>query len=200
MTTNPATTLADLASSTAFTRLSGAAVHTDETGRGPDFVALAHVVLQPVLLDLSRLAEAHVERLRELAPLRRVEVIIHRGMRVVGDASLLSEALARLIDNAWAALEETRDAWIEVGTRIGSDGERQFYVSDNGTGFDMASAGRLFEPPMSRYREESFPGPGRGLARAARIIRRHGGRLDGDSAPGKGAEFYFTVGTPDAHA
>jgi K+-sensing histidine kinase KdpD len=195
MTTNPTNLLADL-------RVCGALVPIVATGAMtnealdtlPDYVALAHVALRPVALDLSRLAESRVESLRERDPHRHVEVIVHRGMVAAGDAVLLPEALAQLIDNAWAATADTRSAWIEIGTRMASDGERQFYVADNGNGIDMAR-GSLFEPPMSRYREETCRGYGKGLARAARIIRRHAGRLQADSAPGMGAEFYFTVGT-----
>ncbi len=191
MTTNPATHLADFGTCGAF-----AAVCLNEPlDARPGYVALAHVPLQPVSVDLSRVAEARLERLREIDPHRNVEVIVHRRMLVTGDAALLCEALVQLIDNAWNALADTRGAWIEIGTRMASEGERQFYVEDNGAGFDMAVAGTLFEPPMSRYREETCSGHGRGLARAARIIRRHAGRLQADAAPGKGAEFYFTVGT-----
>jgi K+-sensing histidine kinase KdpD len=193
MTTNPATRWTD------FTMCS-ALVPTDVRAEEPvdvlpDYVALAHVALNPVSLDLSILAEARIERLRELEPDRLVEVIVHRRMLATGDAGLLSEALAQLIDNAWIATAETRNAWIEIGTRMASDGERQFYVADNGAGFELTLENSLFEPPMSRYREETCSGHGKGLARAARIIRRHAGRLQADAAPERGAEFYFTVGT-----
>lgn len=200
MTTNPSTTSTDLRCCTAFAPTIEPAAGANVANETSDFAALAHVSLRPVLLDLSHIAQSHVEHLRERDPDRKVEVIVHHGMRVTGDATLLPEALTQLIDNAWAALAATRDAWIEVGTRLGSDRERQFYVADNGAGFDRETAGKPFEPPMSRYLEQSCPGHGRGLARAARIVRRHGGRLDGDSAPGKGAEFYFTVATDAAAA
>jgi C4-dicarboxylate-specific signal transduction histidine kinase len=194
MTTNPATPSMDLGMCSAFVAF--ADVRPGEAVAAlPDYVTLAHVALQPVPLDLSLIAAARIESLRELEPHRHVEVIVHRRMLATGDAALLSEVLAQLIDNAWTATSGTRGAWIEIGTRMASDGERQFYVADNGAGFDMTLAGTLFEPPMSRYREETCSGQGKGLARAARIIRRHAGRLQADAAPDMGAEFYFTVGT-----
>jgi light-regulated signal transduction histidine kinase (bacteriophytochrome) len=196
MTTNPAIPSMDLGVCSAFVAIAEADVCPGEPVAAiPDYVALAHVALQPVPLDLSLLAATRIESLRELEPHRHVEVIVHRRMLATGDAALLSEVLAQLIDNAWTATSGTRSAWIEIGTRMASDGERQFYVADNGAGFDMVLAGALFEPPMSRYREDTCSGQGKGLARAARIIRRHAGRLQADAAPGMGAEFYFTVGT-----
>ena len=192
MTANPVTRLADVKVCVAFPAIVEATRSADGL---PDYVALAHVPLRLDTLDLTRLAEGEIERLRELEPHRNVDVIVHRGMLAIGDAALLSEALARLLDNAWAATAETRGAWIEIGTRMASDGERQFYVSDNGAGFDVATFGSSFEPPMTRYREDTCSGHGKGLARAARILRRHAGRLQADSAPGMGAELYFTVGT-----
>jgi light-regulated signal transduction histidine kinase (bacteriophytochrome) len=194
MTMNPATHLPELETITAFGAASGTPLHAQETaGTLPDYVSLAHVSLHPFPVDLSRVAEACLKCLREGEPDREVEVNIHRRMLVAGDRDLLPEVLVQLIHNAWRSTAETRGAWIEIGTRMASDGERQFYVSDNGAGFEMELAGSMFEPPMSRYCEASMPGHGRGLARAARIIRRHGGRLQADSAPGRGAEFYFTV-------
>jgi K+-sensing histidine kinase KdpD len=196
MTINPATPSVDFEKCAAFVPIAEAGHQAGESAAAlPDFVALAHVALQLVPLDLSLLAETRIERLRELEPHRHVEVIVHRRMLATGDAALLSEVLAQLIDNAWTATAETRGAWIEIGTRMASDGERQFYVADNGAGFDGTLTATLFEPPMSRYREETCSGQGKGLARAARIIRRHAGRLQADAAPGMGAEFYFTVGT-----
>jgi K+-sensing histidine kinase KdpD len=195
MTTNPTNLLADLRVCGALVPIVAEAMANEALDARPDYVALAHVALRPVPLDLSQLAEKRIQSLRERDPHRHVEVIVHRGMVAAGDAVLLPEALAQLIDNAWTATAETRSAWIEIGTRMASDGERQFYVADNGNGIDTASGSTLFEPPMSRYREETCRGHGKGLARAARIIRRHAGRLQADTAPGMGAEFYFTVGT-----
>jgi light-regulated signal transduction histidine kinase (bacteriophytochrome) len=194
MTTNPGTALTD-AMCTEFEPLAKAAMcgATPADSR-PDYVALAHVNLHRTPLDLAKMAEARIEHLRELEPDRQVEVIVHPTMLATGDPALLAEALAQLIDNAWRSTAETRNAWIEIGTRVASDGERQFYVSDNGSGFEMALVGTLLEPQMSRFREESISGYGNGLARAARIIRRHAGRLQADSAPGKGAELFFTLG------
>jgi light-regulated signal transduction histidine kinase (bacteriophytochrome) len=194
MTINPTSLLADLTVCGALVPIAGAEPSVKSSTR-LDYVALAHVALRFVPLDLSGLAASRIESLRTRESRRDVEVIVHRGMVVTGDVALLPEALFHLIDNAWAASTLSRSAWIEIGTRMASDGERQFYVADNGAGFDLALAGTLFEPPMSRYREDTCGGHGKGLARAARIIRRHAGRLQGDSSPGMGAEFYFTVGT-----
>lgn len=193
MTLNPATHLPEI-EKLKFAALGAVAgLVQDAAAVLPDYVALAHVSLHPFPVDLSRVAEACLKGLREAEPDREVQVVIHRRMVVAGDGELLPEVLAQLIHNAWRSTAETRGAWIEIGTRMGSDGERQFYVSDNGAGFEMELAGTMFEPPMSRYCEDSMPGYGKGLARAARIIRRHGGRIQADSAPGRGAEFYFTL-------
>lgn len=161
-----------------------------------DYVALARIPLIPARVNLSLLASNRVRRLRELEPARSVDVIVHDGMFAVGDAVLLAEVLDCLIDRAWRSTGEKRGGWIEIGTRMTAQGHRQFYVSDNGLGLDSENALERLSPDSGPRSLESFFGHGMGLARAARIIDRHAGRLQADAAAGMGAEFCFTLGSP----
>ncbi|WP_162924311.1 sensor histidine kinase [Rubrobacter indicoceani] len=119
---------------------------------------------------------------------RDVEVIVAGGLTAEGDRSSLVRATEELLDNAWRAARRSPRPRIVVG-RVEQAGEPVFFVRDNGRGFDMADAGRLFDP--RRAPDNSDGGPR--LSSAARIIERHGGQLWAESEPGKGATFYFTV-------
>jgi light-regulated signal transduction histidine kinase (bacteriophytochrome) len=182
-------------SSALLNRVGNAAVRMGETLEVLlDYVALGRRPMRVGPINLSQEAEKRVQRLRELEPGRRVEVIVHDGMLATGDAVMLPEALRHLIDNAWKFTVGRPDAWIEIGTRATTDGQRQFYVGDNGMGFDMANVGNLFRPFMRLQAVESLGGHGMGLARSARIIGRHAGSIQGEAGPGMGAEFCITLG------
>ena len=151
---------------------------------------------QPV--DLSAIAHDAARTLIDTTPERKVSVHIEPGCTVQGDPRLLQSVLENLIGNAWKYSSKTENATMEFGsTRVG-DGTTAFYVRDNGAGFDMAYATWLFTPFQRLHGADDFEGSGIGLASAARVIKRHGGRIWADAAPGKGACFYFTLSTDPA--
>jgi signal transduction histidine kinase len=153
-----------------------------------------------VPVDLSALAERVAARLREADPGRGAQLRIEPGMLVEADARLAEILLTNLIGNAWKFTAGGRDARIEVGSAAGRDGEREFYVRDNGVGFAMEHAARLFQPFQRLHAATEFPGSGIGLALALRVVEKHGGRIRAESRPGEGATFYFTLGEPRARA
>lgn len=143
-------------------------------------------------VDLSALAEAGLARLRQEQPERRVELIVAPGMRVVGDVELLRAALGNLLENAWQYTKTREVARIEVGQIAGETGP-VYFVRDNGVGFDMAYAQKLFAPFQRLHKQSEFPGTGIGLANVLRIIRRHGGTVRAEAEVDRGATFYFTL-------
>jgi signal transduction histidine kinase len=146
--------------------------------------------IEPV--GLSSLAESIVSELRHAEPVRKVEVRIEPKLTARGDPRLLEAALRNLLHNAWKFTSKTNAARIEFGA-AGPDGSRQFYVKDNGAGFEMALIKRLFHPFERLHPRSEFPGTGVGLATVSRIIKRHGGEVSAEGAVGKGAAFYFTL-------
>lgn len=160
-----------------------------------DMLQLARVSrreLRPDAVDLSRLAEELVGERRSAQPGREVEVSIQPGLRAWGDPPLLRAVLANLLDDAWKYTGRTPHPRIEFGAGE-VVGERAYYVRDNGVGFDMQYADKLFGAFQRLHSEREFPGTGVGLATVARIIHRHGGRVWAEGEPGKGAAFYFTL-------
>ncbi len=155
---------------------------TRVAGRRPD----------PQPLDLRPLADEALDRLRASAPARRVTVSLPERALVFADRELAGVALAALLDNAWKFTSRRAAARIEVGLER-SGREDVVLVRDDGTGFEAANAGRLFEPFQRFHRADEFPGEGIGLALAARAIRSHGGRIWADSTPGRGATFRFSL-------
>ncbi len=143
-------------------------------------------------VDLGALAAAVVEELRERDPGRRVAVDIEPGLSARGDRRLLRQVMANLVGNAWKFSAPRADAAIFVG-RAASRGQRCFCVRDNGVGFDMAYAGRLFSPFQRLHSAAEFAGSGIGLATVQRILARHGGAVWAESAPGQGTSVYFTA-------
>jgi light-regulated signal transduction histidine kinase (bacteriophytochrome) len=144
-------------------------------------------------LDLSGLALAAVGRLRSPDPGRDVEVVIQEGLNVVGDERLLANLLDNLLGNAWKFTTGRADARIEFA-RTEQPGEATYVVQDNGAGFDMAHATRLFGVFQRLHTSEEFEGTGVGLATVDRIVRRHGGRIWAEAGVGEGARFLFTLG------
>jgi PAS domain S-box-containing protein len=146
--------------------------------------------LQHEIVDISAVADSAFQKLKEHDTTRSVKVTIESGLKAEGDGRLLEMVLDNLIGNAWkytARLDETK---IEVGSR--NDGkETVFYVRDNGAGFDMQYADKLFGA-FQRLHGTEFEGTGIGLATVLRV-KRHGGRVWGEGEPGKGATFYFTL-------
>lgn len=143
-------------------------------------------------VNLSAKAREIAERLQQMQPERRVEVIIEEDVLAHADAQLIRSALENLLGNAWKFTGKTSAARIEFGT-LKRDDETVYFVKDNGVGFDMAYAGKLFGPFQRLHTSEEFDGTGIGLATVHRIISRHGGRVWAESAVGEGAIFYFTL-------
>ncbi len=151
--------------------------------------------LHPASLDLSAEAKEIVDRLHRAEPQRQVDCRIQDNLHAFGDCKLLQLALFNLLDNAWKFTRHTPAARIEFGCQapVADSGESVFYVRDNGAGFDMAYGQQLFAPFQRLHSSEEFAGTGIGLAIVQRIVLRHRGRVWAESAPGKGATFYFAL-------
>ncbi len=145
-------------------------------------------------VDLSRLAAELMDEIREGDLLRSVEVSIAPGCTALGDPRLLRVLLQNLLENAWKYSARQTEARIDFGSERLDTGETAFFVRDNGVGFDMKYADRLFSPFQRLHDPKDYPGSGIGLATVARIAHRHGGRAWAESAPGQGATLRFTLG------
>jgi PAS domain S-box-containing protein len=159
-------------------------------------LALARLSQTPVhrqAVDLVPIAAAILARLREQDP-RPLDVALPARLPAQADPVLLTQVLENLLGNAWKFTRHTPAPRIEVGAETGPEGECVFFVRDNGPGFDMAHAHRLFEPFFRLHADTEFEGSGIGLATVHRIIRRHDGRIWPDAAEGQGAVFRFTLG------
>ncbi len=161
-----------------------------------DLLALSRLnrtELRHAQVDLSGIGRAVVEDLGERDPARRVSWEIAPGLEAMGDPHLLQIALANLLENAWKFTRHRPEAAIALGAQE-QKGERVFFVRDDGVGFDMAYASKLFSPFQRLHHQSEFEGTGIGLVTVQRIVHRHGGRIWAESAVGKGATFYFTLG------
>jgi PAS domain S-box-containing protein len=161
-----------------------------------DLLKLSRVTrgeLLRVPVDLAGIAREVLEELRRQSPDRAVPVTVAPSAPVTGDPRLLRVALENLLGNAWKFTGKKADAQIEFGVQK-EEGERRFFVRDNGAGFEMAYADKLFTPFHRLHEEEEFEGTGIGLATVQRIIRRHGGRVWAEGEPERGATFWFTLG------
>ncbi len=143
-------------------------------------------------VDLSELARGISAELRLEQPYRQVEFIISPGLMVRGDQQLLKVALENLLGNAWKYTRNLDITRIEFGVRE-SEGENIYFVRDNGVGFAMRDAGKLFLPFQRLHSPQEFPGTGIGLATVQRIIQRHGGKVWAEGEVDKGATFFFTL-------
>ncbi|MDD2733366.1 MAG: PAS domain S-box protein [Desulfuromonadaceae bacterium] len=143
-------------------------------------------------IDLSLMADRIRTELERLEPLRRVEWRIEPGLSSGGDARMIEVIMRNLLDNAWKYTTGTAEAIIRVYAET-EGSELYFCVADNGAGFDMAHAGKLFQPFQRLHRQDEFPGIGIGLATAQRIVHRHGGTFHATGIPHKGATFRFSL-------
>ncbi|MCD6384770.1 response regulator [Candidatus Sumerlaeota bacterium] len=143
-------------------------------------------------VDLSALAGSIAEELQKTQPERKVDWRICKGLIATGDSRLLRVALENLLGNAWKFTGRQAKAWIEFGMTL-QNGRPVYYVRDNGAGFEMSYADKLFTPFQRLHSVREFPGTGIGLATVQRIIHRHGGRVWAEGAVGRGATFYFTL-------
>ncbi|HEY6009752.1 MAG TPA: PAS domain S-box protein [Geobacteraceae bacterium] len=144
-------------------------------------------------VDLSGIAKAVAAELALTDPGRRVSFRIAEGITASGDSNLLRVVLENLLGNAWKYTCSREHAYIEIGV-TDIDGKQACFVRDNGPGFDMGHAEKLFLPFHRLPGADACQGFGIGLATVERIVRRHGGRVVAEAEPGKGATFYFTLG------
>jgi PAS domain S-box-containing protein len=168
-----------------------------EMGRLIDsLLALGRVTqtsLRSQRVDLSELARATAARLKEAEPERNVEFVIGDGLAEDGDGALLGAAIENLLSNAWKFTRKQPNARVEFGaTREG--GRTAYFVRDNGAGFDMAFASKLFGVFQRLHSAREYEGTGVGLATVQRIVQRHGGRVWAEGKVGEGACFHFTFG------
>lgn len=145
-----------------------------------------------VRVDLSAMARSIADELRRTHPERDAEFIIADGLMAQGDSGLVRLVLANLLDNAWKFTEKHPGARIEFGATRQAE-KAVYFVRDNGAGFDMAYADKLFRPFQRLHKPAEFEGTGIGLATVQRILQRHGGRAWGEGAVDRGAVFYFTL-------
>jgi signal transduction histidine kinase len=154
-------------------------------------------------LDLSAMASSILEGLAAAHPGRSMDGVVQLGCHANADKGLMQIVLQNLLRNAWKFTGHREAARIEFGCiqdgPAGPDGpESIYFVRDNGAGFDQRLAGRLFKPFQRLHTESEFSGTGIGLATVQRIVARHEGRIWAEGEIGKGATFYFTVGSPGA--
>ncbi len=148
--------------------------------------------LQPRAVDLAELARDIGRQLQENEPQRTVSFHIQKTLPAHADPHLMHIALFNLLENAWKYTARKQDARVEVGMSQ-QQGQRIYFVRDNGVGFDMRYAGKLFGAFQRLHRDDEFPGTGIGLATVARIIHSHQGRIWAQAEPGRGASFFFTL-------
>jgi light-regulated signal transduction histidine kinase (bacteriophytochrome) len=143
-------------------------------------------------VDLSVMANKILAELKESEPQRQVETAVADGIVASADVPSVRTALQNLLGNAWKFTGKKEDARIEFGVSR-EDGKQMYFVRDNGAGFEMTYAGKLFGVFQRLHSESEFPGIGIGLAIVQRVIHRHGGRVSAQGAVGKGATFSFTL-------
>jgi signal transduction histidine kinase len=141
-------------------------------------------------LDLTTLAELVTYDLRHGKNAREVECVVDAGISGWGDVRLITSALRTLFGNAWKYTSRTQQGAIRFHTDV-REGRTWYCVSDNGAGFDMTHASRLFQPFIRLHRQDEFPGHGIGLATVQRIVKRHGGEIEAESAVNQGTTIRF---------
>jgi len=159
-----------------------------------NLASFGRVALHRSTIDLSALAREIFDELYASSPRTQVKLLIEGKMLVDADPGLMRIALQNLFSNAWKYTSKRVEARIEFGHSTDANGECVYHVRDNGAGFDMQYADRLFGVFQRLHADSEFPGTGVGLATVQRIFHRHGGRIWAESAVEKGATFYFTIG------
>lgn len=160
-----------------------------------DLLRLSRIARQTMRIepvDLSALAREVADELQAAEPKRQVVWIIAAQVSAAGDPGLLRVALQNLIGNAWKYSSKRDPARIEFGIAE-KDGRQVYFVRDDGAGFDMMYAKKLFGPFQRLHSAEEFPGTGIGLATVARILHRHSGKVWAEGRVGEGATFYFSL-------
>jgi two-component system, sensor histidine kinase and response regulator len=158
-----------------------------------NFSRLTRVELNQGKVDLSAIIHSLAADLAARDSERHAEFVIQDGVQAYGDPTLLSAAMQNLLENAWKFTRKHATSHIEFGVR--QDGATPtYFLRDDGAGFDMADAGRLFNPFQRLHKDSDFEGTGIGLAIVERIIHRHGGQIRAEGEIERGATFYFTLG------
>ncbi len=160
-----------------------------------DIITLSKVSrkqVERVEIDLSALAEEVAVGLTRTEPKRDIRVAVAPGVSALGDSALVRIVLQNLLDNAWKFTAKQPEARVEVGATTSGD-TPVYFVRDNGAGFDMRYADKLFRPFQRLHSDTEFEGTGIGLASVAQIVQRHGGEVWAESEPGKGSTLYFTL-------
>ncbi|MHA2072167.1 MAG: PAS domain S-box protein, partial [Candidatus Thorarchaeota archaeon] len=158
-----------------------------------DLSSVTRLEMDRVSVNLSLMAEEVVKDLREGDPESTRKIIIEEGLRNRCDRRLMRAALQNLLSNAWKFTSSVDEPTIEFGS-VDVEGETVYYVRDNGAGFEMEFAEKLFKPFQRLHRADEFEGSGIGLATVERAISRHGGRIWAEGETGKGATFFFSLG------
>lgn len=161
-----------------------------------DMLALSRVTrsdMQRELVDLGKMANEIFSELQKSEPERKVEWRIGNELLAWGDMRLLRMVLFNLLGNAWKYTVHQAQPRIEFDVQRHADGPMEFFIKDNGAGFDMAYAEKLFGAFQRLHTAAEFPGTGVGLAIVQRVIHRHGGQVRGIGVPNQGATFYFTL-------
>jgi light-regulated signal transduction histidine kinase (bacteriophytochrome) len=153
--------------------------------------------LRRTQVDLSALAGRTLAGFARAQPERQVEAVVAPGLIVHADSYLMGVLLDKLLGNAWKYTAKVAQARVEFGVET-HEGERMLFVADNGAGFDMAYATRLFSPFQRLHKPADFDGVGIGLAIAQRIVARHDGHISAHGEPQRGARFSFRLGGADA--
>ena len=153
---------------------------------------LSRTEMRIVDVNLSDMAQDIADELLESQPDRAVDFIIAPDVKVVADENLMHVVLENLLHNAWKYTSKHPQARIEFGT-FSRDGRTFYFVRDDGSGFDMSHAGKLFGAFQRLHRSSDFEGTGIGLAIVQRVIQRHGGHIWADAAVERGATFYFSI-------
>ena len=161
-----------------------------------DLLSLAQVSrmqLRHETVDLSAIAREIADECQSRNPERVARISIENGLQVQGDGRLIRVLMENLLGNAWKFTSQRDCAEIRVGRKIDAAGTSTFFVQDNGAGFDMAYADKLFNTFQRLHAATEFPGTGVGLATVSRVVGRHRGQVWAESEPGKGATFFFTL-------
>jgi len=161
---------------------------------------LSRVKLHCAWVDMSAEVAEILNRYAQNEPDRVVQTTLEPGLLVWADASLLRLVLENLLANAWKFTSKKSCADISVGQEFGADGQLVYFVRDNGAGFDMAYADKLFGAFQRLHSPQEFAGSGFGLATVQRIITRHGGKVWARSSVNQGSTFYFTLGRDPAQS
>ncbi len=165
-----------------------------------DLLTFSRLSRQPLVkktVDTRALVRTALQELGSPWPNRQVEVHVADLPASLGDPALLKQAWLNLLSNALKYTRKKAPAVLEIGSEIRPEGS-VYFVRDNGTGFDMKYAGKLFGVFQRLHRMEDYEGTGVGLATVQRIIHRHGGRIWAEAAVDQGASFFFTLDTEDA--